>query len=140
MRHRCFNCGYSLSHAERVELTPKTFQFTPPHFICPNCQEKLGSTELSRFVCVLALLFSLFATVIVISGFSLSKSFMPVVMMVFVLINLKINQYIIWPFIVNLKKWETLQASLPKSRLVGYSMFLVMPILIFIGLFWFGVK
>jgi hypothetical protein len=125
-----------------MELTPKTFQFTPPHFMCPKCQEKLGSTELSRFYCVIALvltlLFSLIVSGKVISG--LSELLMTVVITIFVLINLKINQYILWPFIINLKKWETLQSSLPKSRFVGYSLFLVLPILIFIGLFWFVIK
>jgi len=127
-----------------MELTPKILQFTPPHFLCPNCQNKLGSTELSRFFCVIALVLTLFlsliVSVIVISWFNFSESLMTVQIAIFVLINFKINQYIIWPYIIKLKKWETLQASLPKSRLVGYSLFLVLPLLIFIGLFWFGIK
>jgi len=140
MKHRCFNCDYLLSHLERMKLTPKAFQFSPPCFICPDWREKIGSTELSRFSCRFTLLFSLFGSVIALLSFSPSDSIILIVMTILVLLNLKVNQYIVWPFIINLKKWETLQESLPKSRFVGYSLFLVLPILIFIGLFWLGIN
>lgn len=38
------------------------------------------------------------------------------------------NQKVVWPALVVPKKWETLEDALPKSRLVGYSLFLIAPL------------
>lgn len=135
---KCVYCNnYTLSYQQKRLLTPKVFQFTPASVECPKCQEQLGSTEVSRALCVLSLIATLLACMIALGG-SAENISMPMVSFI-VVICYSINNYFLWPKLIRIKKWQTLSDSLPKSRLVGYLIFFVLPVCFIIGLLYLGV-
>ncbi len=48
--------------------------------------------------------------------------------------------FAIWPVAVRLKPWTPFQYWLPKSRLVGYSVYLLAPVALMVLLFYLAVR
>jgi len=75
----------------------------------------------------------MFASMFILAMLNVSETGMLFMVPVLVFGSLKINELLIWPNIIRPKKWQSLKESLPKSRVVGYSIFLVLPVFIIIG-------
>lgn len=59
----------------------------------------------------------------------------------FVAVGIMVFYYFaIWPYVVRLKPWTAFRYWLPKNRLVGYSVYLVLPVATIVLLFYLAVK
>ena len=136
---KCVSCNeYELSLKDKRVLTPKSNQFVPAAFKCPVCGQELASTEVSRFLCVLSILGTVLSSSIF---FAEVFSLEPLLGTLLALVcSIFINEYVFWPAIIRLKKWETLSDALPKSRLKGYTYFLLIPITLMILLFYIAIS
>lgn len=138
---KCVLCNkYELSLQDRRILTPKPYQMSPAHFECPLCRGDLASTNFSRFLCVVVLVSSLLASGVLIFSF-LSNASENITLAVSIVVALTVGyliDYFVFPRIIKIKKWETLVESLPKSRLVCYLLFLILPISVIFGLLFLG--
>ncbi len=113
MKKRCPICSqHFFRYKELLTLTPQPFQFTPASLDCPNCKVKIGSTVFSKFICGVLLVSSLIGGVIGLAQFFPSAS--KAELGVFTVVVLALNFRILWPAIIRLKKWETLEDILPK--------------------------
>ena len=123
----CPQCNKSdFSYRALLSVHPYPFEFTPASITCPSCGAALRVTTKSRF-----LIFAL-AMILVPAPFyllarwrvDLQEGQFP-----FVAIGIIVFYYLaIWPFVVRFKPWSAFQHWLPKSRLVGYSVYLLLPV------------
>jgi len=49
-----------------------------------------------------------------------------------------ISFFVVWPRIVSFQKWSPFKNWLPKSRIVGYTVYFLLPLTIMFGLLWLG--
>ena len=138
---KCITCNqYSLKYKERLSLTPRrSYLFTPqpympPSIECPLCHETIGATELSRLICLLILFISIVASGFLVRLFP--SDYLLILIPILVFVGFTLNILVIWPNIIRLKRWEAFEDALPKSRLVGYSAFVLLPFLLIIGAVW----
>lgn len=134
MRKKCPICSEQyFNYEELLTLTPQPLQFSPASLDCPCCKEKLGSTVFSKFMCGFILVFSLIGGMLGLAVLfpDLSK----IGITVYALTTMVLNYRVIWPSIIRLKKWETIEDLLPRSRLIRYTLFLILPILFIMLLF-----
>lgn len=137
MNLSCPICGnYILSYKEKMTLAPLPNQFSLPTVKCKSCGELLCSTFLSRLILV-SLTFGVILKIGFyfddpkLSGFQFSVMFLSVGSLFY---------FGIWQFIVRLKKWRPPEEYLPKSRLVGYSLYLILPITLMITLLYLAIR
>mgnify|MGYP000058185496 CR=1 FL=1 len=113
MKQKCPICDqHFFKYKELLTVTPQSFQFTPANLDCPSCKAKIGSTVLSKFLCGVILISSLIGGM-----FGLAKFFPDLSkpeIFVFTFFVLAVNFRILWPAIIRLKKWETIEEILPK--------------------------
>lgn len=126
-------CQHFFKYKELLSVTPQPLQFTPASLDCPRCKAKIGSTVFSKFICGVILISSLMGGMIGLATFFPDLSKLEII--VFTIVVLALNYRIFWPAVIRLKKWETLEDTLPKSRTSGYLLYLVLPVAVIIGLF-----
>jgi len=134
MKKKCPICNqHFFKYKELLTVTPQPFQFTPASLDCPRCKAKIGSTVFSKFICGVILISSLIGGMIGLANFfpNLSKPEIAI----FTLTVMALNFRIFWPATIRLKNWETMEDILPKSRAIGYLLFLIWPVATIIGLF-----
>jgi hypothetical protein len=105
--------------------------------VCPACRAKLRVTTMSRLAAALTALGILLAVVLLpsLAGFQL-RGWQSVLLLVTC-----IPLYLLaWPRIVRLKPWTPFKYWLPKSRVLGYAVYLLIPVSAIILLFYFAVR
>jgi len=123
----CPQCKKSdFSYRELLSVHPYPGEFSPARIMCPSCGAASRVTAKSRLLVVALIVFLAMTPVLLLAqaGIDLAKWQMIFVVVAF----LAFYNLAIWPFIVRLKPWTEFQYWLPKSRLVGYSVYLLLPI------------
>ena len=130
----CPQCRKSdFSYRELLSVHPYPVEFSPTRINCPSCNVALRITAKSRLVAVALILFFAIAPIFMLARAGLVLSKWQIIFVVgafFALYNLAI-----WPLVVRLKPWTEWQYWLPKSRLAGYTVYLLMPIAVIVLLF-----
>jgi hypothetical protein len=126
MGPRCPQCHRSeFSFRALQSVHPYPGEFSPARIVCPSCRAALRVTAMSRvasaFVClgILAVLVAL--------ALKIGVSFQGW-RVVPLLVAWVANYSIAWIFIVRLKPWTPFRYWLPKSRVIGYTVYFGMPV------------
>lgn len=139
MKPSCPMCGWSKFSANALrELHPYAGDNPPIGISCPSCGERLRVTAKSRlFAGTLIILHAVAPTYLLIqAGVQLGKWLMALT----VFTGLAFYYFVVWPLIVRLKPWSEFQYWLPKSRLVGYGVYLLLPVTIMALLIYVAAK
>jgi hypothetical protein len=139
MRASCPRCMKSeLPYRALLSVHPYFGEFSPTRIICPSCGTSLRVTAKSRFLGAIAVVTSLVGCLLLLGR---APVHLPKWQAIFALVGVVAAYYfILWPVIVRLKPWSPFQYWLPKSRLVGYSVYLVVPILLIASLLLLAIK
>lgn len=123
---------YKLSYKERVILLPVIGWSVT----CKSCDEIIGATVISE------LLFMLLLIVVNLIGirFLLDLNFRHINFFTAFIISNLILCVLVWPLILRLRKCVVFKPYIPKSRFVGYLIYLIFPIFLIISVFFFAVK
>ena len=123
----CPQCKKSeLSYRALLNIHPYPGEFSPAGVICPSCKTALRVTAKSRLMAITLILFLVAAPIVVLarSGVDIQEwqfFLLPAGFMIFYYLA-------VWPYVVRLKPWTAFQYWLPKSRLIGYSVYLLLPV------------
>ena len=123
----CPTCNKSeFSYRELRLVHPYPGEFSPASISCPACEKDSRVTAKSRLLAAILILVLAAAPSLLLlqSGVHLNRWQVILVAMG----GIAFYYYAIWPIIVRLKPWTEFQYWLPKSRLVGYSVYLILPI------------
>ena len=121
---RCKNSDFR--YRELLSVHPHPGEFSPARITCPSCGAASRVTAKSRLFAVTLILFLVIVPVFLLAraGLDLAKwQIILVVMAILAFYNLAI-----WPHVVRLKPWTEWRYWLPKSRLIGYTVYLLLPI------------
>lgn len=133
---KCRICtDQNISYWELLKLAPLPYQWSPPAISCPKCQVKLGASNWSRSLFILGLSVSLIVGQIlltpVVNNFVEALDISSYSVSILVMATFYIA---IWPSIIRLQEWKPYKKPwLPKSRVVGYTVYLVIPASLIIG-------
>ena len=119
-------CKSGFSYRALLALHPYPGEFSPTKITCPSCGEVLRVTAKSRLLAAAAIvsILPLLAVVVVLFPSPLHEW-----QLVLLVLPLMAGYYFgFWPLVVRLKPWSEFQYWLPKSRLVGYSVYLLFPV------------
>lgn len=123
----CPQCKKSdFSYRELLSVHPYPGEFNPARITCPSCRAASRVTAKSRLLAVALILFLAIVPVLLLAraGLDLAKWQIILVVIAF----LAFYNVAIWPQIVRLKPWTEWRYWLPKSRLIGYTVYLLLPI------------
>ena len=121
---RCHKARFS--YRALLGVHPYPGESSPIRIACPSCGEVLRVTAKSRFLGA-AVVVSILPLLIVVTRLLLSPLHKWQLMLV--ALGLMAGYYFgLWPIAVRLKRWSEFQYWLPKSRLVGYSVYLLLPV------------
>lgn len=139
MNSICPNCKESeFKYRELLGVHPYPGEFTPASICCPSCGTKLRVMIRSRLLGAVLFLGSIFLSLFLLSHASMHASDWQVATVG--LCAMGIYYLLLWPAIVQLKAWTPFQYWLPKSRLVGYSVYLLLPIALMVTLLYLAAK
>ena len=130
MGPRCPHCHRSeFSYRALLLVHPYRGEFSPAKIVCPSCSTRLRVTTLSRIAAALLFVLPLFALV----ALSAQRADLTHSQVALVVASWFALYYLVlWPITVRLKKWTPYQYWLPKSRLVGYTVYLLTPIAVMV--------
>ena len=135
----CPQCKESdFSYRALLSVHPYFGEFSPARIICPSCGATLRVTAKARLLSATLFLFLVFAT-----GVLLAKAGSQLhgwQLFIVVAGVLAFYSLAIWPLFVRLKPWSAFQYWLPKSRLVGYSVYLLLPVATIVLLLYLATK
>jgi hypothetical protein len=139
MAASCPTCNKSeFSYRALRSVHPYPGEFGPASIACPSCGSDVRVTAKSRLVA--AILMFVFATapslLMLWAGLHLHTWQIVIVAMG----GIAIYYYAIWPLVVRLKPWSEFQYWLPKSRLIGYSVYLFLPVATIVLLVYLAAK
>ena len=123
----CPTCKKSeFSHRALRAVHPYAGEFCPASITCPCCGRDSRITARSRLLSVILMLVLATAPSLLLlqAGIHLQQWKLVLVVMG----GIAFYYYAIWPLVVRLKPWTEFQYWLPKSRLVGYSVYLLLPV------------
>lgn len=139
MRPSCPRCMKSeFSYLALLSVHPHVFEFTPARISCPSCSAALRVTAKSRVLAAVVIAGSLIGCMILLGSlpFYLQKWQANLVAL-----GVSAAYYFTaWPVIVRLKPWTPFQYWLPKSRLVGYTVYLLIPVALMAFLFYLAIR
>lgn len=123
----CPECGKSsFTYRSLLAVHPYRGEFNPARIICPSCGTELRVTTASRLLSAAIFLASVFgvAALLVLTALDIPR------WLTFVIIIGTMCTYFfaIWPLTVRFKPWTPFRYWLPKSRLVGYTVYLLLPV------------
>ena len=121
-----------------MKLAPLPNQWEAPGIWCGNCKEYLSSTSLYRALFLILIFASIIWSAISLDNSDLNLSSFQLTAMVFV--GALVYWFVIWPLFLKVKKWQPPYYYLPKSRIVGYFLYLVIPVLFLFGLLFLAAK
>lgn len=134
MKIKCKICDkHTLTYKEKMSLVPQPYQFQVPKIECAGCKGELAATESARIIFVLTLIPSLICSIFILAKLLPNISYITVTATLLTIIAL--FYFAIWPTIITLKEWEPFKYWVPKNRIVGYSLYLLIPLSIVAGLF-----
>lgn len=136
MGPRCPRCRRSeFSYRSLLAVHPYRGEFSPASISCPACHARLRVTGWSRVAGAALAVVPIFVTFI----FGRALLVEPWQAGVAVVIWLAFYYFGLWPITVRLKPWTPFAPWLPKSRVVGYSIYLALPVVVMVLLFILGV-
>lgn len=121
---QCKKSGFS--YRELLSVHPYPVEFTPARITCPSCGAASRVTAKSRLLAVALILFLAIVPVLFLARAGLDLAKWQVILVVIAF--LAFYNFAIWPQIVRLKPWTEWRYWLPKSRLTGYTVYLLLPI------------
>jgi len=123
----CPQCKESdFSYRALLSVHPYFGEFRPARITCPSCGAALRVTVKSRLLSATVVLLLVIASgvLLVKAGNHLYRW-----QILIVVAGILAFYYLaIWPLVVQLTPWTDFQYWLPKSRLVGYSVYLLLPV------------
>jgi hypothetical protein len=125
-------------YRELLSVHPSLGEFTPARITCPSCGTELRVTAKSRLFAAGAVFSSLLAGIFALVRLHIHLPEWQTTLLAFSAIAA--YYFAIWPLIVRLKPWTPFQYWLPKSRLVGYSVYLLIPLALMVLLLCLAVK
>ena len=134
---RCCKSGFS--YRALLAVHPYPGEFSPAKINCPSCGEVLRVTAKSRLLgaVVIISMLPLLAGLLSLLTNPLNEWQLALVVLTFI-----VGYYFVfWPLAVRFKPWSEFQYWLPKNRLVGYSVYLLLPLavmalLLFVAIRW----
>jgi CXXC-20-CXXC protein len=134
----CPRCKKSeFSYREVLSVHPYPGEFSPARIKCPSCGMTSRVTAKSRLVSA-GVLLALLAFLVLLSQTGIHLHEWQVLLLAFG--TIAVYYFALWPRAVRLKPWTPFQYWLPKSRLVGYSVYLVAPVTLIVLLFYLAVR
>ena len=133
-------CGnYKLSITEIFDMSPKPYEINPRMFVCPRFKNKFRITSLSRLYFVISVILISLFTVNIIQKIlaSLSDNIGSIVSM---LVVLPVLYLVVWPKLLELEPWRPFFVWLPASRAVGYLVYFILPIVLFLLFFYISTR
>ena len=123
----CPNCGKSeFRYRALLSVHPSPGEMSPTLITCPSCGSNLRVTAKSRLLGAATFLSLVIASAMLLA--TLPMTLMEWQFLTAILSVMAAYYFAIWPLIVRLKPWSEFQYWLPKSRLVGYSVYLLLPL------------
>lgn len=130
MGPRCPNCHRSdFSFRQLYAVHPHPGEFSPSRIICPSCRAVLRVTAISRLVSAFACIGILVGLVVLPVDMGVSLDGWR--LLLFTVAGIALYS-IAWIHIVRLKPWTPWQYWLPKSRVVGYAVYLGIPVAVMV--------
>jgi hypothetical protein len=125
-------------YQELLSVHPYPGEFSPARITCPSCGTELRVTAKSRLFAAGAVFSSLLGGIFVLVRLHIHLHKWQTMLLAFGVIAA--YYFAIWPLIVRLKPWTPFQYWLPKSRLVGYYVYLLIPLVVMALLLCLAVK
>lgn len=139
MRASCPRCMKSeFSYRALRSAHPYFGEFSPTRLNCPSCGVSLRITAKSRFLAAGAIVGSLIACTLLLGLLPVHLHRWQVILVASGVVA--VHYFMVWPAIVRLKPWTPFQYWLPKSRLVGYFVYLAVPVALMASLLFLAVK
>jgi hypothetical protein len=127
---RCDRTDFSFRALHAVH--PHPGEFSPSRIICPSCRAVLRVTAISRLVSAFVCLCILAGLIVLAAALGVSlKGWRLAPLIVAWLVVYSIS----WIYIVRLKSWTPWQYWLPKSRVLGYTVYLGIPVATIVSVF-----
>jgi hypothetical protein len=126
------------SYGALLAVHPAPGESSPFSITCPSCGAALRVTAKSRFLAAGLIICSYIVLVITLWQSTTKLAGWQVTALVLAI--LAAYYLVAWPLIVRFKPWSPFQYWLPKSRLVGYFVYLIAPLGIMASLFFLAAK
>jgi len=129
---KCIKCyRYRLTYWDKLKLLPFGAQMPLKSFTCPKCSFKQGNTNRS------SLKFTLWLFSPWIVYFGAATDLLESQLWFFLYLAC---MFLIWPRFVQLREWKSWDEAyyLPENRLIGYFIYLILPVAYVIFLFGLG--
>jgi hypothetical protein len=121
-----------------LSLHPYPGEFSPARITCPSCGMALRVTAKSRLAGAGILFGAVVGCALLLARSSIHLREWQVML---VMLGIFATYYFaFWPVAVRLKPWSQYQYWLPKSRLVGYSVYLLIPVALMALLLYLAIK
>jgi hypothetical protein len=146
MTRICPKCrGYEITVDEAEHLLPtKASTEDPPGITCKKCHAKLKATWGSILLFIVLFLASAFALVsLTLSAIRVTHApskFETPILILAAILGYFLCYRLIWPRMIRLDEWAPRRYWLPKSRVVGYSVYLLLPMAVIVLLFYLGIR
>lgn len=138
MKAKCICGKCEFGYGEILSLAPGHVEFEPSSVICSLCGVRLRITTRSRIKFSLVIFVTIFGGLVLFGYMNPKLS-----LLAYVVVggSIALTSYLlVWPMQVELEKWSPFNYWLPKSRLVGYGVYLLLPAMLIIGIFILAVK
>jgi len=134
MKPECPNCRHSaFTYRALLAVHPYPGELTPARIPCPKCGNTLRVTTGSRLLASAALFVLLVVAITLMSGLAIELSLFQAMLVSVGTFN--IYFLAVWPLTVRLEPWSEFQYWLPRSRLLGYTVYLIIPVSLLVLLF-----
>ncbi len=139
MRPSCPHCKKSeFRYRALLSVHPRVGESSPARITCPSCGSALRVTAKARLIGAGAVVGALIGSI-----FLLARSPIPLREWQVILVAFGViagYYFAVWPVVVRLKPWTPFQYWLPKSRIVGYFVYLFVPVALIALLFYLAAK
>ncbi len=123
----CPNCKKpDFSYRQLLSVHPYRGEFSPASITCPTCGAVSRVTAKSRLLAIVLILSLAIIPVLLLAQATFHLAVWKLVLVVMVFLSF--YYLAIWPLIIRLKPWTEFAVWLPKSRLVGYFVYLLLPL------------
>ena len=121
-----------------LSLSPGPIELQPICFKCPVCNGEFRITWGSRVA------FFTWLTILLVGAVVWSTYLAPEISDIWLLalpaFALGLSYFVVWPMIVRLEPWVPFVTWRPRNRIVGYSVYLLLPASIILGLLFLAAK
>jgi len=139
MRPSCPRCFRSeFPYRALLSVHPAAGESSPYCITCPSCGTELRVTAKSRLFAAVAIVGSFIGCMFLLglSPVQLSKWQAVAVAMAI----LAAYYFAVWPLVVRFKPWSPFRYWLPKSRLIGYTVYLLIPVAMMALILYLAIK